>query len=599
MQEAIAFDDIIKEEKVTTLYQPIVNLKSGEIIGYEALSRGPEMTAFYSPLALIDAAHQENRIWELEMLFRKKALEKVGTLKQDKLLFLNVDPDVIKAQEYRSGLTKEYLESLGSDESSIVFEITERTAINDYEAFHDAMDNYRNQGYLIAIDDVGAGYSGLKTINEVRPNFIKIDMDLVRNIDKDAFKQALLKAFVDTSMTTNIKIIAEGIETKEELKTLVLLGVHAGQGYYLKKPAKQFETIDHEVVTRIRDYNKISRNLSEYSSDYHYISNLINSHENETYETMTPCMSIKSLFDKRKMNSLCICENERPVGIVMRHSINAIMSGNYGYALYANKPIERIMNKHPLIVDAYTPINVVSKSAMERCDDELYDDIIVTKGSRFLGTVPMKKILEYTLMYEKNNAKESNPLTGLPGNQIIKRVIGDIVEHGSKGCILYVDINEFKVYNDIYGFEKGDFMIRYLADMLTETIKVEYPYSSFIGHIGGDDFIVVLSGSHSSYHKICKSILDNFDAEKALFFSQEHLESGTIKSEDRFGVMRQLALTSLSISGIYGELGMFDSVEALTETLAGLKKSVKKVGHSAYALKSVVDSIDETVSFAG
>lgn len=599
MQEMISLDDIIREEKVTTLYQPIVNLKSGEIIGYEALSRGPELTSFYSPLALIEAAHHENRIWELEMLFRKKALEKIGTLHNEKLLFLNVDPDVIKAPEYRSGLTKDYLESLSSDASSIVFEITERTAINDYEAFHDAMDNYRNQGYLIAIDDVGAGYSGLKTINEVRPNFIKIDMDLVRNIDKDAFKQALLKAFVDTSMTTNIRIIAEGIETKEELKTLILLGVHGGQGYYLKKPAKQFETLDHEIVTRIRDYNKISRNLSEYSSDYHYISNLVNSHEKETYETMTPCMSIKSLFDKRKMNSICICENERPVGIVMRHSINAIMSGNYGYALYANKSIERIMNKHPLIVDAYTPINVVSKSAMERCDDELYDDIIVTKASRFLGTVPMKKILEYTLMYEKNNAKESNPLTGLPGNQIIKRVISDIVEHGSKGCILYVDINEFKVYNDIYGFEKGDFMIRYLADMLTETVKTEYPYSSFIGHVGGDDFIVVLSGSHSSYYRICKTILDHFEKEKALFFSKEHLESGVIHSEDRFGVMRQLSLTSLSVSGIHGDLGLFETVEALTESLASLKKSVKKVGKSAYVLKSVVDAVEESITIAG
>ncbi|HAS73772.1 MAG TPA: histidine kinase, partial [Clostridiales bacterium UBA8960] len=263
MHDAALFDEIIKEEKITTLYQPIVNLKLGDVIGYEALSRGPEMTTLYSPLALIEAAHDSQRIWELEMLFRKKALERVFELEDDKLLFLNVDPDVIKAPEYKSGLTKEYLESLNFDETSIVFEITERTAINDYKAFHDVLDNYRNQGYLIAIDDVGAGYSGLKTINEVRPNFIKIDMDLVRNIDKDAFKQALLKAFVDTSMTTNIKIIAEGIETKEELKTLILLGVHAGQGYYLKKPSKKFELLEPEIVTRIRDYNKISRNLNE------------------------------------------------------------------------------------------------------------------------------------------------------------------------------------------------------------------------------------------------------------------------------------------------------------------------------------------------
>lgn len=591
MHDAALFDEIIREEKITTLYQPIVNLKSSEIIGYEALSRGPEMTALYSPLALIEAAHESQRIWELEMLFRKKALERVFELKEDKLLFLNVDPDVIKAPEYKSGLTKDYLESLNFNETSIVFEITERTAISDYNAFHDVLENYRNQGYLIAIDDVGAGYSGLKTINEVRPNFIKIDMDLVRNIDKDAFKQALLKAFVDTSMTTNIRIIAEGIETKEELKTLILLGVHAGQGYYLKKPSKKFETIDREIITRIKDYNKISRNLNEYSSEYHYITNLLNSHEKETYEPMTPCMSIKAHFDKNRMNSLCICENERPVGIIMKHNLDATMSGNYGYALYANKPISRIMNRKPLIVDAYTPINVVSKGAMERNDDELFDDIIVTKGNKFLGTVSMKKILEYTLMYEKDNAKESNPLTGLPGNQIIKRVISDGVKLNTTGCVLYVDINEFKVYNDIYGFDKGDFMIRYLADMLIETIKKDYPYSSFIGHVGGDDFIVVLSGDYSGYQRICKSIIENFEKEKDLFFNRDHLESGVINSEDRFGIMRSLSLTSLSIAGIFGNLGEIKSADALTETLANLKKEVKKAGQSAYKLESVMESM--------
>ena len=592
--EAFQLELILKEELITTYYQPIVSLQNAEIIGYEALSRGPEKTPLYSPLALIDCAKTHNRVWELEMLFRKKALERLHEIDNDKLLFINVDPDVIKAPEFKRGLTKEYLSSLGGEEKSIVFEITERTAISDYDAFYQILENYRNQGYQIAIDDVGAGYSGMKTINEIRPNYIKIDMDLIRNIDKDAFKQALLKAFVDTSRITNIKIIAEGIETKEELKTLIVLGVHAGQGYYLKKPSDCFDALDDEIVVRIRDYNKISQNLNEYSKEYHFVSNLITSHENIVYESMTPCITVKQYLDKSSMKSVCICENKRPVGIVMKHNIDATMSGQYGYSLYSNKQISKVMNAKPLIVDLFTPIHVVAKSAMERSDDTLFDDIIVTKSGKYYGLVSMKKIFEYTLMYEKNNAKESNPLTGLPGNPIITRVLKDLVSYETESCVFYVDINEFKVYNDVYGFEKGDDMIQYVAKIIQDVVKRKYPYSSFIGHIGGDDFLVVVNGEQNEYLQIAKEMLAMFEDGKKAFFNKNHFENGVIEAEDRFGIKRHLALTSISISGIYGDLSAFESQDLLSESLANIKKHVKKSGKSDYALMPVRLSIQDS-----
>ncbi len=585
LSESALFEDILNNEKITSMYQPIVNLRTSEIIGYEALSRGPEQTQFYSPLALIEKAHELNRIWDLEMLFRKKALEKLHKLGKEKFLFINVDPDVIKTPEFKSGLTKEYLEQVGGEETSIVFEITERTAISDYAAFQMILENYRRQGYMVAIDDVGAGYSGLKTINELRPNFIKIDMDLIRNIDKDAFKQALIKAFVDTSLTTNIKIIAEGIETKEEMKTLILLGVHAGQGFYLKKPAHTFESMDEETITRIHDYNKIAKNLNAFSKEYHYISNLIMTSQYQVYESMAPAITVKNYLDKTNIKSVCICENNCPVGLVMKHNLDACLSGKYGFALYSNKPISRIMNTSPLIVDLYTPISVVAKTAMGRSDDQLFDDVIVTKGSKYFGTVSMKKIFEYTLLFEKNNAKENNPLTGLPGNPVITRVLSDLVSYKNASCILYVDINEFKIYNDVYGFEKGDFMIKYIADMMGDIVKKDFPFSSFVGHIGGDDFIVVIDGELEKCKAIAQCIIDNFENQKSNFFTKAHITCGEIQSEDRFGIVRNLKLTSLSIAGIYGDLSAFKTSERLSENLAQIKKNVKKIGKSSFLIK--------------
>lgn len=578
------FLEILENESITSLYQPIFSLKNGEVLGYEALSRGPVDTPLYSPLKLIEMAHVMGKVWELEMLFRQKALENARMLKNDQLLFINVDPDIMKSNEFKSGLTKEYLDQNGLSENSIVFEITERTSINDYEAFQQVLENYRRQGYQIAIDDVGAGYSGLKTINEVRPHFIKIDMDLIRNIDKDAFKQSLIKAFVDTSITTNIKVIAEGIETKEELKTLILLGVHAAQGFYLKQPDKVLSGAEAHLIKRIKDYNQIANNMNAYSSEYHYISTLVSETEQPTYESMTHCVTIKSYMEKSRKQSVCICDNGIPKGIVMKHDLDAAMSGKYGYAVFSNRPISKIMYVQALVVDYYTPINVVAKKAMERADDRLFDDVIVIKGNQYYGLVTMKKIMEYALMYEKNNAKEHNPLTGLPGNPIINRVLSDLVSYKSNSLILYVDINEFKVYNDVYGFEKGDVMIRYLADTLTDLVKSRFPYSSFVGHVGGDDFVLVVNGNMDTYVDLCKMIISRFEVDKVLFFKEEHLKLGKIHSEDRFGVYRELPLTSLSVSGIYGDLSVYSTSEKLSEQLAKIKKTVKKKGASNYMI---------------
>jgi len=583
-RRAVLFHKILIEESVTTYYQPIVSLKTGAVMGYEALSRGPQNTEFYSPTEMIKAAHDYGKLWELEMLFRQKALERAVEISPEKYLFINVDPDIIKDDNFKTGLTKECLNAIGISEKAIVFEITERTSINDYVSFQVVLDHYRNQGYKIAIDDVGSGYSGLKTINEVRPDFIKIDMDLIRNIDKDAFKQALLKAFVDTAIKTNIKLIAEGIETKEELKTLILLGVHAGQGYYLQKPSPKFEDLELAVIKRIEDYNKISTNLNAYAQDYHYISNLVNSHKHCTFESMIEAQTVKQHLEKENLNSACICEHDYPVGLVMKHNIDSKLSGRYGYSLYSNRPVSKIMNTTPLMVDSYTPISVVAKRAMERSDEELFDDIIVTKASKYLGIVSMKKIFEYTLMFEKNNAKEHNPLSGLPGNPIIKRVMSDLVTYKNNSCICYLDINDFKIYNDVYGFESGDNMIRFLAQLIQDVVKKIFPFSSFIGHVGGDDFIMIIDGETKEYHQVLQNILDEFERNKIFLFSDKHIMNNKIVSEDRFGVMREFPLTKLSIAGIAGDLSKYRTSEALSEALAALKKEIKQNSESSFKI---------------
>jgi EAL domain-containing protein (putative c-di-GMP-specific phosphodiesterase class I)/GGDEF domain-containing protein len=510
------FENILANKAVDSHFQPIVRLADGEIVGYESLSRGREGSPLYSPLDLLKIAEEENKLWELELLFRKKALEKSVPLSPDKLLFINVDPNIIRDSNFRKGFTREFLLEYGISPKSVVFEITERTAIQDYKQFKLVLKHYTDQGYMIAIDDVGSGYSGLKTINEVRPHFIKIDMDLIRNIDKDAFKQSMVKALVDISNNTSIRLIAEGIETPEELKTLIRLGVTAGQGFFLQKPVPYFSQLSEGTKGFIYRYNKMTNNLKTYSKDYHYIFDLV---KNEHCFTIKEeCAVIKAHFDQSSCSGVCIVENDYPVGLVMSNKLDSQMAKQFGYSLYSKRPVSIVMDRNPLIVDYYTPVYQVASRAMARAEENIYDDIIVTKGSRYAGIVPMKKIIEYTLNYEKNYARELNPLTSLPGNTIINRVIKDTISHGGRQCIYYLDLDNFKVYNDVYGFENGDKVIKLTADLLEKSVKALFPYNSFVGHIGGDDFIFIVESNPDNYPLICQEVLANLIRKSSIFF---------------------------------------------------------------------------------
>jgi EAL domain-containing protein (putative c-di-GMP-specific phosphodiesterase class I) len=238
--EAEELNDILEKENISTVYQPIVSLLDGTVIGYEALSRGPADSPLKSPDKLFETASLHNRSWELELLCRVKAIKRAAKLPKDKFLFINVDPHIFRDEKFKKGFTKEFLSEHNMSPESIIFEITEKTSIEDYKSFRAALNNYVEQGYKIAIDDTGSGYSGLKMLTETKPHYVKIDMDIIRNINEDTFKQALIECFVRLSEVVSMKLIAEGIETEEELTTLINLGVYAGQGYFLNRPAETF-----------------------------------------------------------------------------------------------------------------------------------------------------------------------------------------------------------------------------------------------------------------------------------------------------------------------------------------------------------------------
>lgn len=573
------FSYIVKEKAIQTVFQPIISLHSGQIYGYEALTRGPANTVLQNPEMLFDYALKNGQLWELENLCRANALKCAYELQAEGKLFLNVNPNIMNDPKFKQGFTKEYLSKFQMAADSIVFEITEREAINNLKDFINTIDHYKNQFYQIAVDDVGAGYSGLNVITDVRPHYMKLDMKLIRDIDRDRTKQLLVKSLSEFANYSQIHIIAEGIETKEELRTLIDIGVHFGQGYFIQKPNALLFPVREEVKTIIKAEvsrkNRVSRNRLTDTSIEQIATPL---------HTVSSQMLISEVSNLMEANDLlpgfCIQDGNKLIGVITRNKLHLKFSGPYGYSLYNKKPVATIMSRNYMKVDAETPIDVVAKIAMKRDPLHLYDFITVTKDDQYFGVVTVKDLLEKSMQLEIDYAKHLNPLSELPGNLMIEQQLQSCIDADTDMTVLYFDIDNFKPYNDVYGFEKGDRVIMHLAEIIERCC----PPDGFVGHIGGDDFLLIAGTSKSK--QLCEEIIQQFETSVEQFYHAQDLLKGHIVTKNRHGIEESFPLLTISIAGVSNK--NTQTIYELSELASQIKKQCKQIPGSNYILHAPV-----------
>lgn len=564
-------DDIINHKNIKTVFQPIISLKDGSIFGHEALSRITCESAFANIEMLFKSAAANNRLWDLELLCRTTALEaafKFMVPPYDKKLFLNVDPNIMHDESFKKGFTIDFLNQFDITPENIIIEITERNIIKDFESFVGTIDHYKGQNYKIAIDDAGAGYSGLNLISEIRPHYIKLDMKLIRGINSDLLKLAIVKGMVEVSRASSISLIAEGIETNEELETLVNLGVQYGQGYLIQKPHELTADIPEDIRNTIRHLNQKKNAVSNTSFPHNHIKHL------STYtDTVAPkerVTTIYNFFNTHKYHfGLCVIEDDLPVGIITPEGLSAKLSGQYGYTLNQNKPVSEIMDKNFLEVDHNLSVSEVSALAISRPNNKLYDLIIVTENKKYIGTVTIRDLLQKSTELEITSAKHQNPLTGLPGNLIIHQQLTQCLSDSLNSSFAYVDIDNFKAYNDYYGFEKGDLVLRFLAGILSSSF-----HNQFVGHIGGDDFIVILDKVRSNEH--FDDIKKQFNEGILNFYDDDDIRNGFILIQNRRGVIEKFPLMTITCVVLNNVSHSFDDIYHLTENLSSLKRDAKQ-----------------------
>ncbi|WP_297835080.1 bifunctional diguanylate cyclase/phosphodiesterase [Pseudomonas sp.] len=579
-EQLCALSSILAHGDLHSLFQPIVSLSDRRILGYEALTRGPSNSPLHSPLNLFAIARQAGRLSELEMAARESACRRFSAQKLEGKLFLNVSPESLLEPTHPPGRTLELLQTYGIAPSQVVIELTEQTPTDDFELLYKALHHYRDMGFTIALDDLGAGYSSLRLWSELRPDYVKIDRHFIDGIHQDAVKREFVGSMLQMAKASRALVIAEGIELPEELAVLIDMGVDLVQGYLLCRPQEQ---PPRDARALLPKFGPMVATLNEDAPDLRAL--LI---EQPAVNQSTPTASVLELFRKQaNLNSLAVLDDSsKPCGIVHRHSLSEALLKPFATDLFARKPISRLMSDDFLAVELNQSLQQVSRLLTSRARQRIEEDFIITANGAYLGLGRVIDVLKLITELKIQQARYANPLTLLPGNVPIQQCLTRLLQQGRESMICYVDIDSFKPFNDIYGYGRGDEVLLCLAQCLNDRID---PSRDFVGHIGGDDFLMVLGSE--DWRKRLNLLLEDFQNQCRRFYRAEHVESGCFTALNRQGQRQEFPLLSLSIGVVHlrpQACGHLDASQ-LAELASQAKHYAKDI---AGASVHVIDTLD-------
>lgn len=571
--------EIIERRQLTALFQPIMDMQTAEIIGYEGLIRGPSDSPLHSPLNLFKVARSANLTVQVEHLCRRVVLEKFAELALPGKLFLNVSPECLLQPAAKHGETLGFIHETGINPDRVIIELTENQPTYDYELLLEAVGHYRQMGFQIAIDDLGEGFSSLRLWSELRPEYVKIDMHFIQGINQDPVKLQFVRSIQEIAKKSGTIVIAEGIETKAELLLIRDLGVQLGQGYHIARPqatpplapppalASQLRRNSLAVYPQENGAPQKSQTAGRLLRNVPVVTPEMNN--NQVYQIFV---------DAPELQIVPVVENDTPLGVITRAELIDRFARPYLRELYGKKSCTLFMDGKPMITDKNTSLQELSQTIVDADRHHLFNGFIITDQGRYLGMGTGHDLMREITQMQINAARYANPLTLLPGNVPLNEHIERLLQ-GEVGFVAcYADLDHFKPYNDVYGYRKGDDILQLTGRILSANCD---PDQDFVGHIGGDDFIILFQSD--DWEARCNAILETFADCIPEHFNESDQASGGYTSEDRRGNHVFHPLVTLSLGVVKVEPSQFGTHHQISTAAADAKKQSKKiVGNSLF-----------------
>lgn len=569
---ALELAELMREEgRITTLFQPIIDPRSRAICGYEALSRGPSDSWLHSPQNLFEAARRAGMKVDLDFLCMQSAFKRFVAARVSGQLFINVSPDTIYEDSNFTARFLDLARRAGMPTERCVVELTEESLLDDYARLRSTLQSLREAGCAIAIDDLGAGFSGLRTWSELKPDYVKIDRYFVSGIDADATKLGFVRSMLDMGRAMGCRVIAEGVETERECRELVDLGLDRLQGNLFGRPSAS-------PVSALQPLESLDRSIVPHTA-------LCAEHIAIYVQPVQPEMRVTEVAELLRENpellTLPVVQDGRPLGVVRRERLFDLLAKPLHPEIFNKRPVTAVMESPTLLIDSQLRLEQVSRLVTQKGRPRLTEEFVITHDGRYFGIGQTIDVLRLITEQQLQSAKHSNPLTLLPGNAAVGICIDKLIEARKRFIVAYFDLDSFKPYNDVYGYAQGDQVILHLTGLLKQHFSARL---DFIGHVGGDDFVVVMRSA--DWRDRVTAVLDRFTETVRDFYSPEHAGDGYILAADRDGRPRKFPLLTLSVSALDSETIGATSADAVAQLLAHVKKYAKQQTGNSFVLRS-------------
>ncbi len=565
---------LMDDRGLHSVYQPILDVRKGNYLACEALIRGPEGSELHTPGALFAAAAAEQCTHELEWLAVETAIQQFAEQHCALRLFLNMSISCLHASRKRLVAIRQDLLRLGVPPSRIVIELTENESVTDFSDLQETLQDFRRIGIQIAMDDMGEGFSNLRMWSEVRPEFVKIDRHFVTGIDTDPLKLHFVRAMHEIADACGSALIAEGVETEEQLAVLRDIGIPYLQGFGIARPQRVIVTVPNGAhpAAAATDNGILllpSRPHSERRAPR--IDQIL--HEVRPVSPDTDNDAVYRIFEHQPaLNVVPVVDNGQPVGLITRSSLIDRFARPFRRELYGKRSCTMVMDP-PLLFDEAQSAQDVAQTIGSLRSTEVCDTIVITREGQYRGIGFLRELMAIITDMQIRAARYANPLTQLPGNVPINEQMDRLIEAEQDFVAAYCDLDHFKPYNDAYGYRRGDQMIQHVGALLTEAAA---DHEDFVGHVGGDDFIVLMQSC--DWEARLRRVIDEFDAALPRHVTNAmHIAAGGYCGEDRRGGAVFHPLPALSIGCVIVQPGTFASHHDVSAALSEAKKEAKRM----------------------
>jgi diguanylate cyclase (GGDEF)-like protein len=403
---------------------------------------------------------------------------------------------------------------------------------------------------------------------------VKIDKYFTKDISEHGDKLKTIQALQQIASVFGSELVAEGIETAEDMRVLRDLGISYGQGYFLGHPdsnparyvnADAQRVLGERQVAVFPELSRASvlgqlRNVALVEAPH-----VTGASSNDELATV--------FLQNTQLHAVALLEGDRPVGIINRVQFMNEYSKLYYREVWGRKSCAMHANDQPRVVEREHSIDELVGILTSQDQRYLLDGFIVTDNGRYVGLGTGDQLVRSVTETRIEAARHANPLTFLPGNIPISLHMERLLKKRVRFVACYADLNNFKPFNDYYGYWRGDEMIRLLSRIAMEQCNAQ---RDFLGHVGGDDFILLFQSQ--DWLQRCETLVNDFNARALDMFDAAARKAGGIEAEDRHGVMRFFPCTTVSIGAVAIDGSQYSRAEDVANLAALAKHDAKRAG---------------------